>query len=171
MGRLRPPPYVARWVDEHELVTILGFTFVGVRTGRFAELRRSYRDVLSMPMIKDESQAAWFVSPPGDEVHVYGPDDVDQRFFSQGPVVGLQVDDSPRRAPPWSARVSASSVSHRPTVARSGTTTAAPMATCTGSGSGLRVPDPRLPGALRVADAVPSGQLAALPATATAAPS
>lgn len=46
-----------------------------------------------MSMIKDESQAAWFVTPAGDQVHVYGPCDDDHDFFLQGPVVGLRVDD------------------------------------------------------------------------------
>jgi catechol 2,3-dioxygenase-like lactoylglutathione lyase family enzyme len=80
-------------VDDDERVSILGFTFVGVWTERFAEVRGFYRDVLGMSMIKDEPQAAWFVTPAGDEVHVYGPGDVDHAFFSHGPVVGLRVDD------------------------------------------------------------------------------
>jgi catechol 2,3-dioxygenase-like lactoylglutathione lyase family enzyme len=74
-------------------VSVLGFTFVGVRTERFAEVRALYRDVLRMSMIKDEPQAAWFVTPAGDQVHVYGPADDEHDFFLQGPVVGLQVDD------------------------------------------------------------------------------
>ena len=74
-------------------MSILGFTFVGVRTERFHEVRALYRDVLGMSMIKDQPQAAWFVTPAGDQVHVYGPDDADHHFFLQGPVVGLRVDD------------------------------------------------------------------------------
>lgn len=74
-------------------MSILGFSFVGVRTERFADVRAFYRDVLGMSMIKDEPHAAWFVTPAGDEVHVYGPGDVDHEFFLQGPVVGLRVDD------------------------------------------------------------------------------
>ena len=74
-------------------MSILGFAFVGVRTERFAEVRAFYRDVLGMSMIKDEPHTAWFVTPAGDEVHVYGPDDVDHEFFLQGPVVGLRMDD------------------------------------------------------------------------------
>jgi catechol-2,3-dioxygenase len=69
-------------------VSVLGFAFVGVRTERFAEVRVLYRDVLGMSMIKDEPQAAWFVTPAGDQVHVYGPADDDHDFFLQGPVVG-----------------------------------------------------------------------------------
>ena len=56
-------------------MSILGFSFVGVRTERFAEVRALYRDVLRMSMIKDEPQAAWFVTPTGDQMHVYGPDE------------------------------------------------------------------------------------------------
>ena len=74
-------------------MSIHGFPFVGVRTERFAEVRALYRDVLGMSMIKDEPQAAWFVTTTGDQMHVYGPDDDDHDFFLQGPVVGLQVDD------------------------------------------------------------------------------
>jgi catechol 2,3-dioxygenase-like lactoylglutathione lyase family enzyme len=74
-------------------VSILGFTFVGVRTERFAQVRTSYRHVLGMSMIKDEPRAAWFITPAGDEVHVYGPGDADHGFFMQGPVVDLRVDD------------------------------------------------------------------------------
>jgi catechol 2,3-dioxygenase-like lactoylglutathione lyase family enzyme len=73
-------------------VSILGFAFVGVRTERFAEVCAFYRDVLGMSMTKDEPHAAWFVTPAGDEVHVYGPGDVGHEFFLQGPVVGLRVD-------------------------------------------------------------------------------
>ena len=61
-------------------MSILGFPFVGVRTERFAEVRALYRDVLRMSIIKDEPQAAWFVTPTGDQMHVYGPDDDDHDF-------------------------------------------------------------------------------------------
>jgi len=40
---------------------------------------------------KTHSYMTWF--PAGDEVHVYGPGDVDHDFFLQGPVAGLRVDD------------------------------------------------------------------------------
>lgn len=74
-------------------MTVTGFSFVGVRTARFAELVALYRDVLGMRMTKDTPDAAWFTTPGGDEVHVYGPGDGDHEFFLEGPVVGLLVDD------------------------------------------------------------------------------
>jgi catechol 2,3-dioxygenase-like lactoylglutathione lyase family enzyme len=86
-------PTRPRVVDEDDRVSILGLTFVGVRTEQFADVRALYRDVLGMVMIKDEPHAAWFVTPSGAEVHVYGPDDHEHDFFSEGPVVGLLVDD------------------------------------------------------------------------------
>jgi catechol 2,3-dioxygenase-like lactoylglutathione lyase family enzyme len=88
----RPEPDLLSSRQDGDM-SILGFPFVGVRTERFGEVRALYRDVLGMSMIKDEPQAAWFVTAAGDQMHVYGPGDDDHDFFLQGPVVGLQVDD------------------------------------------------------------------------------
>ena len=67
--------------------------FVGVRTEQFAQMRALYRDVLALPVLKDEPDAAWFATADGAQVHVYGPGDDDHEFFGSGPVVGLLVDE------------------------------------------------------------------------------
>ncbi|MGR7025467.1 VOC family protein [Geodermatophilus sp. URMC 62] len=47
-------------------MSILGFTFLGVRTEHFADVRAFYRDVLGMPMVKDEPHAVGTAARIGD---------------------------------------------------------------------------------------------------------
>lgn len=72
-------------------VTSLGW--LGVRTPRFAETAKFYRDVLGLECLVDQPDDARFRLADGTEVHVYGPSDQDHAFFGTGPVVGLVVDD------------------------------------------------------------------------------
>ncbi len=72
---------------------VRSLVWMGVRTGQFQQMVAFYRDVLSLEMLKDEPNAAWFRLADGTEVHVYGPGDEDHNFFGPRPVVGLLVDD------------------------------------------------------------------------------
>ena len=64
-------------------------------------------------MILERPGATWFRLQDGAEVHVYGSDDEDHEFFGTAPVVGLAVDSSGQRTPPWPGLASSFSILSR----------------------------------------------------------
>jgi len=73
-------------------MTVRSLGWLGVRTPAADAMTAFYRDVLRLEVISERPGATWFRLPDGTEVHVYGPDDEDHRFFGTAPVIGLAVD-------------------------------------------------------------------------------
>ena len=73
-------------------MTVRSLGWLGVRTPAADAMTAFYRDVLRLEVISERPEATWFRLPDGTEVHVYGPDDEDHRFFGTAPVIGLAVD-------------------------------------------------------------------------------
>ena len=73
-----------------------GLVWLGVRTPRFEETVRFYRDVLGLSAVRADATSVRFRLPNRTEIHVYGPADEDHRFFGPGPVVGILVDNVER---------------------------------------------------------------------------
>lgn len=69
--------------------------WLGLRTERFEETVSLYRDVLGLEPFQADTESVRFRLGDGTQLHVYGPNDDDHRFFGTAPVVGLIVDDVP----------------------------------------------------------------------------
>ena len=67
--------------------------WLGVRTERFEEMVRLYRDVIGLEPYREDEESVRFRLENGTEIHVYGPRDEFHEFFGRAPVVGLLVDD------------------------------------------------------------------------------
>ncbi len=89
-----PERYGVRTTDTREAdVRVEGLAWMGVRTERFQEMIRFYRDVLGLETLREGKDFAWFRTSNGTQVHIYGTGDADHSFFGPGPVVGFSVDD------------------------------------------------------------------------------
>jgi len=67
--------------------------WLGVRTEKFAETVRLYRDVMGLRPYQEDDASAGFRLENGTEIHVYGPNDHFHEFFGTAPVTGFLVDD------------------------------------------------------------------------------
>jgi hypothetical protein len=67
--------------------------FVGLRSTRFSEMVRLFRDVIGVPLAREASGLAGFRLGDGTVLEIYGPADEFHSFFTTGPVVGLRVGD------------------------------------------------------------------------------
>jgi catechol 2,3-dioxygenase-like lactoylglutathione lyase family enzyme len=67
--------------------------WMGAKTEQFDRMNAFYRDVLGLDVVSMDDSSGRFKLQDGTEVHVYGPKDPHHEFFSQGPVVGFQVDN------------------------------------------------------------------------------
>jgi catechol 2,3-dioxygenase-like lactoylglutathione lyase family enzyme len=67
--------------------------WLGVRTERFEQTVRLYRDVIGLDPYREDDESARFRLENGTEIHVYGPRDEFHEFFGSAPVVGFLVDD------------------------------------------------------------------------------
>ena len=67
---------------------VTGLGWLGVRTERFEETVRFFRDVMG------ERDVAGFAFPDGTEMEVWRPEDEFHSFFGTGPVVDFRVDDA-----------------------------------------------------------------------------
>jgi catechol 2,3-dioxygenase-like lactoylglutathione lyase family enzyme len=74
-------------------VEFTGLGWLGVRTERFEETARFFREVMGLRQIRQEHDVAGFAFPDGTEVEVWRPEDEFHAFFGTGPVVGFQVED------------------------------------------------------------------------------
>jgi catechol 2,3-dioxygenase-like lactoylglutathione lyase family enzyme len=74
-------------------VEFTGLGWLGVRTERFEETVRFFRNVMGLQQIRRERNVAGFAFPNGTEVEVWRPEDEFHAFFCTGPVVGFRVED------------------------------------------------------------------------------
>jgi catechol 2,3-dioxygenase-like lactoylglutathione lyase family enzyme len=72
---------------------VIGLVWLGVRTEKFEETARFYREVMGLEPYHQDDASSRFRLGNGADVHVYGPRDRDHGFFGKGPVVGFLVDD------------------------------------------------------------------------------
>ena len=63
--------------------------WLGVRTERFEQTVRFYRDVVGLDPYSEEDESVRFRLENGTEIHVYGPRDEFHEFFGTAPVVGF----------------------------------------------------------------------------------
>jgi catechol 2,3-dioxygenase-like lactoylglutathione lyase family enzyme len=68
---------------------------VGTRTDAFAETVAFFRDVLGVPLTEVEPDFGWSRMPDSSQFEVFGPSDVEHRYFATGPVPEFLVDDLP----------------------------------------------------------------------------
>jgi catechol 2,3-dioxygenase-like lactoylglutathione lyase family enzyme len=74
-------------------MTVRGVGFVGVRAERLDDLVRLFRDVIGVPVVREEADLVGFALADGTVLELYGPGDTFHSFFTTGPVVGFRVDD------------------------------------------------------------------------------
>jgi hypothetical protein len=74
-------------------VAVDGVGFVGLRSDRFSEMVRLFRDVIGVPVAREAIGMAGFRLGEGTVLEIYGPADEFHSFFTTGPVVGLRVGD------------------------------------------------------------------------------
>ncbi len=72
---------------------VKGLTWLGLRTSRFEEMVKFFRDVMGMKPIRDEPQVAGFQMSDGTQLELYRPEEEFHAFFTTGPVVAFRVDD------------------------------------------------------------------------------
>ncbi len=70
-----------------------GLGWLGIRTERFEETTRFFREVMGLEEIRRERDVVGFVFPDGAEMEVWCPENEFHSFFGAGPVVGFRVDD------------------------------------------------------------------------------
>jgi hypothetical protein len=67
--------------------------FLGLRSEKFSEMVRLFRDVIGLPVAREAAGVAGFQLGDGAVLEIYGPADDFHSFFTTGPVAGLRVDD------------------------------------------------------------------------------
>jgi len=72
---------------------VKGLTWLGLRTDRFDEMVKFFRDVMALKPIRDEAQIASFQMSDGTRMELYRPEEEFHAFFTTGPVVAFRVDD------------------------------------------------------------------------------
>jgi catechol 2,3-dioxygenase-like lactoylglutathione lyase family enzyme len=72
---------------------VQGLVWAGVRTDRFEETVRFFRDVLGVPLVDAGTDFAWSELPDSSKFEVFGPNDPDHDHFDSGPVPEFLVDD------------------------------------------------------------------------------
>lgn len=70
-----------------------GLGWLGVRTDRFEETVRMFRDAMGLEVVREECDVTGFRFPDGTGMEVWRPEDEFHGFFPSGPVVGFLVDD------------------------------------------------------------------------------
>ena len=70
-----------------------GLGWLGIRTERFEETARFFREVMGLEETRRERDVVGFAFPDGAEMEVWRPEDEFHSFFGTGPVVGLRVGD------------------------------------------------------------------------------
>jgi len=74
-------------------VEVEGLGWLGIRTERFEETARFFREVMGLEETRRERDVVGFAFPDGAEMEVWRPEDEFHSFFGAGPVVGLRVGD------------------------------------------------------------------------------
>ena len=72
---------------------VQGVVWAGVRTDRFDETVRFFRDVLGLPLVDEGPDAASARLPDSSKFELFGPNDSDHDHFDSGPVPEFLVDD------------------------------------------------------------------------------
>jgi catechol 2,3-dioxygenase-like lactoylglutathione lyase family enzyme len=72
---------------------VKGLSWLGLRTDRFDEMVKFFRDVMALKPIRDEAQIAGFQMSDGTRVELYRLEEKFHTFFTTGPVVAFLVDD------------------------------------------------------------------------------
>lgn len=75
---------------------VKGIIYLGVKTDKFEELNRFYKEILELQPDHFEPGFATYLLPNGDKIEVYGSDDPhapNHDHFTTGPVAGFEVDD------------------------------------------------------------------------------
>lgn len=75
---------------------IKGIVYLGVKTDKFEELYKFYKDTLKLEQDHFEPGFATFAMPNGDKVEIYGnndPNAPNHDHFTTGPVAGFEVDN------------------------------------------------------------------------------
>ena len=67
--------------------------FVGMRSDRYAETVRLFRDIIGIPVARQATDMTGFRLGDGTVLEIYGPADDFHSFFTTGPVVGFRVGD------------------------------------------------------------------------------
>jgi hypothetical protein len=96
MARADPPhdhETVVIVLSEGVAVVVEGVDFVGLRSDRFPETARLFRDVIGVPLEREAAGMAQFRLGDGTALEIYGPAEDFHSFFTTGPVVGLRVGD------------------------------------------------------------------------------
>jgi len=70
-----------------------GLVWLGMRTSRYEETVKFFRDVMGMEQIRDEQQITGFQLTDATQVEVYHSEEEFHSFFTSGPVVAFLVDD------------------------------------------------------------------------------
>lgn len=74
-------------------MNVEGLGWPGIRTHRFEETLRFFREVISLEQTRAGRDVAGFRFPDGIEMEVWRPDGEFHSFFGTGPVVGFRVGD------------------------------------------------------------------------------
>jgi catechol 2,3-dioxygenase-like lactoylglutathione lyase family enzyme len=74
-------------------MNVEGLRWLGIRTERFEETARFFRETMGLEETRVERDVVGFRFPDGTEIEVWHPDDEFHSFFGTGPVVGFRVDD------------------------------------------------------------------------------
>jgi predicted enzyme related to lactoylglutathione lyase len=72
---------------------VKAISWMGVKTEKFDELTRFFREVLNLPVMSEERDFVVFQLPNKDQVEVFGPSGPNQHFVPDSPVCGFLVDD------------------------------------------------------------------------------
>jgi len=67
--------------------------FVGIRTDRLSDMVALFRNVLGVPIARENKDLVGFQLSDGTILELYGQDDAFHAFFKTGPVIGFRVDD------------------------------------------------------------------------------
>ncbi len=63
-----------------------GLGWLGIRTQRFEETARFFREVMGLEETRRERDVVGFAFPDGTEMEVWGPEDGSHSFFGAGAV-------------------------------------------------------------------------------------
>ena len=72
---------------------VQGISWLGVRTDRFEEMLRLFRDVMGLDPVRSEGGFAALKASNGDLVELFGPQSAVNRHFGPAPVAGFAVAD------------------------------------------------------------------------------
>jgi catechol 2,3-dioxygenase-like lactoylglutathione lyase family enzyme len=72
---------------------VKGLVWLGLRTDKFEETIKLFRDVMGMEQVRDEPEIVGLKMADGTEMEIYRPEEDFHSFFTSGPVVAFLVDD------------------------------------------------------------------------------